>query len=135
MGRLNGKVIIVTGSARGIGREYALHFARDQAKVVLCDIRDCRDTVKEIEANGGEALSLITDVSSEQSTIEMAKKTAERFGRIDVLVNNAAYFPNKPSMAEMLVTSFEDLTVEDWDKVMAVNLKGVFLCCKRWFPL
>lgn len=126
--KLKDKVVIVTGSARGLGREYALRFAEEGAKVVVCDIIDYGETVKEIESRGGEVLSLITDVSSEESTVEMAKKTFERFGRIDVLVNNAAIFGG------IVLKPFYEVTVEEWDKLMAVNLKGVFLCCKAVFP-
>ncbi len=77
---------------------------------------------------GGEVLSLETDVASEASTVEMAKKTAERFGRIDALVNNAAIYGG------IVTKPFHQITVDEWDKLMAVNLKGVFLCCKAVFP-
>ncbi|MFC2013671.1 SDR family NAD(P)-dependent oxidoreductase, partial [Chloroflexota bacterium] len=90
--RLKDKVVIVTGGARGLGREYALQFSSEGAKVAVCDVLDCGETAKEIESKGGEVLSLETDVSSEKSTIEMAQKTAERFGGIDILVNNAAIY-------------------------------------------
>lgn len=126
--RLKDKVVIVTGSAGGLGKEYALAFSREGAKVVVCDVLDCGETTKEIESKGGEVLSLETDVSSEESTIEMAKKTSERFGRIDVLVNNAAIYGG------IVRKSFYEFTVEEWDKLMSVNLKGMFLCCKAVFP-
>ena len=126
--RLKDKVVIVTGSARGLGKEYALQFSREGAKLVVCDILDCGETAKEIEAKGGEVLSLQTDVSSEKSTIEMAKKTSERFGGIDVLVNNAAIY------AGSVHKPFYEFTVEEWDKLMSVNLRGMFLCCKAVFP-
>ena len=126
--RLKDKVAIVTGSAKGIGKAYALRFAQEGAKVTVCDILDCEETAKEIEAMGGEVLGLKTDVSSEESTIEMAKKTNERFGRIDILVNNAAVYGNikrKP---------FYEIAPDEWDKLISVNLKGMWLCCKAVFP-
>jgi 3-oxoacyl-[acyl-carrier protein] reductase len=126
--RLKDKVAIITGSARGIGREYAIRFSQEGAKVVVCDVLDCGETVREIEMNGGEVLSLVTDVSSEASTVDLAKKTVERFGRIDILVNNAAVFGG------LVLKPFYEVTVEEWDKLMAVNLKGVWLCCKAVFP-
>jgi len=126
--KLRDKVVIVTGSARGLGREYALRFSSEGAKVVVCDVLDCRETAREIESRRGKVLSLITDVSSEESTVEMAKKTVERFGRIDVLVNNAAIFGG------IALKPFYEITVDEWDKLMAVNLKGVWLCCKAVFP-
>jgi len=125
---VKGKVVIVTGSARGIGRVYALRFAREGAKVVACDILDCGEVVKEIESMGGEALALKTDVISEASTVEMAKKTVERFGRIDILVNNAAIYGG------IVTKDWYDFTIDEWDRLMAVNLKGVWLCCKAVFP-
>ena len=88
--RLKGKVAIITGSARGMGRAFALRFAREGAKVTVCDVHDCEPVAKEIEAIGGEVLVLKTDITSEQDTAEMAKKTSDRFGSIDILVNNAA---------------------------------------------
>lgn len=126
--QLKGKVVIVTGGARGIGKEYALRFSQEGAKVVVCDVLDCGGTAKEIESRGGEVLSLKTDVTSEQSTVEMAKKTAKRFGRIDVLVNNAAIYGG------IEFNPFYEITVDEWDKLMAVNLKGIWLCCKAVFP-
>jgi len=125
---LKGKVVIVTGSGRGIGREYAEQFAKKGAKVTVCDIVDCTETEEKIRSIGGEVLSVKTDVTSEKDTVEMAKKTVDRFGRIDVLVNNAAIWGG------LKIGPFWELSVEDWDKVMAVNVKGMFLCCKAVFP-
>jgi 3-oxoacyl-[acyl-carrier protein] reductase len=126
--KLKDKVVIVTGAARGLGREYALRFSIEGAKVMVCDVLDCSETAKEMESRGGEVLSLTTDVSSEQSTVEMAQETAARFGRIDVLVNNAAIFGG------IELKPFYEITVNEWDKLMAVNLKGMWLCCKAVFP-
>jgi len=125
---LKDKVVIVTGSGKNIGKLYAERFAEKGAKVTVCDIVDCTETEKTIKSMGGEVLSLKTDITSEKDTVEMAKKTVERFGRIDILVNNAAIWGG------MALKPFYETSVEEWDKMMAVNLKGMFLCCKAVFP-
>ena len=122
--RLKGKVAIVTGGARGLGRAYALRLAKEAAKVVIADILDGKETVDTIVQSGGEAIYLPTDVTSEGSTQEMARQTVERFGRIDILINNAAFF------ATIVKRPFYEISAEEWDAVMAVNLKGPFLCTK-----
>jgi NAD(P)-dependent dehydrogenase (short-subunit alcohol dehydrogenase family) len=126
--QLEDKVAIITGGARGLGREFALRFVKEGAKVVVCDILDCRPTAEEIESLGGQSLALHTDVTSEKDTAEMARKTVEKFGRIDVLVNNAAIYGGIEN--KNFVRPFEEITTADWDKMMAVNVKGIFLCCK-----
>lgn len=126
--RLKDKVAIITGSAGGLGRAYALGFSREGAKVVVCDVIDCADTAGEITAQKGEVLAIKTDVTSEADTLTMAKKTYERFGRIDILVNNAAIY------AGLVQKPFYQITENEWDKLMAVNLKGMFFCCKAVFP-
>lgn len=126
--RLKDKVAIVTGSARGLGKLYAERFAKEGAKITVCDIIDCGETVKAIESIGGKVLSLKTDVTSEEDTAEMAKKTVQRFGKIDILVNNAAIWGG------IKLEPFWEISVEEWDKLMAVNLKGTWLCCKAVFP-
>jgi len=130
--QLKDKVIIITGSARGMGREFALRTVREGAKVTVCDILDCGPVAGEIKALGGEVLALKTDVTSEQDTVAMARKTADRFGRIDVLVNNAGLYGGIEN--KNFAKPFEELTGLEWDKMMAVNLKGVFLCCKAVLP-
>jgi NAD(P)-dependent dehydrogenase (short-subunit alcohol dehydrogenase family) len=126
-GRLEGKVVIVTGGAQGIGKAYALRLGDEGAKVVVADIKDAR-AVAEMVAAGGESLTLLADVTDEESTREMAAKTVERFGRIDVLVNNAAFF------STIVKKPFYDIPAAEWDAVMAVNLKGPFLCAKAVYP-
>lgn len=126
--QLEGKVVIVTGAAEGLGRRYAVAFSREGAKVVVCDIKDCMETVKEIEAIGGEVLALSTDVTNEKSTVEMAKQTVKRFGRIDVLVNNAGFYRGMKSKF------FDQITLDEWNKMMATHPIGTFLCCKAVFP-
>ncbi|MFC1869744.1 SDR family NAD(P)-dependent oxidoreductase [Chloroflexota bacterium] len=126
--KLTDQVIIVTGSARAIGREYALRFSQEGARVVLCDILDCTETAKEIVASGGEVLSIQADITNEESILDMAQETVKRFGRIDVLVNNAALY------ADLARKPFYEISSDEWEKVMTVNLKGMFLCCKAVFP-
>lgn len=130
--RLENKVAIITGSARGMGRVFALRFAREGAKLTICDILDCGPVAKEIEAIGGEVLALKTDVTSEKDTAEMARKTVDRFGRIDILVNNAAIIG--AIEVKDFVKPAEQIVAEDWDRILAVNVKGLFLCCKAVIP-
>lgn len=126
--RLEGRVAIVTGSARGLGKTYAFCLSEEGARVVIADILDTRDVRQTIEERGGEALALHTDVAEEESTKEMARKTIERFGRIDILINNAAIF------AGIETKPFFQISVQEWDDVIRVNLKGAFLCCKAVYP-
>ena len=130
--RLENKVAIITGSARGMGRVFALRFAKEGAKLTICDVLDCAPVAKEIEAMGVEVLALKTDVASEKDTAEMAKKTADRFGRIDILVNNAAIIGSIEH--KDFKKPVEELTAADWDRILAVNVKGVFLCSKAVIP-
>lgn len=130
--RLKDKVVIITGGAQGIGRAYALGMADEGANLVVADINidKAEATAKEIRAKGGEALALKADVSSQESTEEMARKTIERFSRIDVLVNNAAI------LEKIRITRlpFYELDLNEWDRVIAVNLKGTLLCSRAVFP-
>ena len=129
--RLKERVAIVTGGGVGIGKVYSFGLADEGAKVVVADINfeAAKAVAKEIEQQGKEALPLKTDVADQKSTLEMAEKTVERFGRIDILVNNAALLvalgPRKP---------WDEIDVEEWDRVMAVNLRGVFLCSQAVVP-
>jgi NAD(P)-dependent dehydrogenase (short-subunit alcohol dehydrogenase family) len=120
---LKGKVVIITGARRGMGRSHAIAFAKEGAKVVVSDIslEDCEKVVKEIKKLGGEAMAIKCDVSKKEEVEEMVKKTIEKWGRIDVLVNNAAIAQFKP---------FLEMTEEDWDRTMDINLKGYFLCAQ-----
>ena len=131
--RLKDKVAIITGGAHGIGKAYAKGFSREGAKIVIADIDldGARATAEEVIKEGGEALALRTDISILEDTLEMAKKTAERFGRIDILVNNAAMLGR---VRVSRGTPFYELDLDEWEKVMAVNVKGVFLCARAVFP-
>jgi len=126
--RLKDRVVIVTGAARGIGREYCLALAREGAKISAADILSCEETVVQVQRAGGEALTVAVDVTDEQSTQSMATQTLERFGQIDVLVNNAALYGG------LKLTPFEQIPATQWDQVMAVNVKGTWLCCKAVVP-
>ena len=126
--RLAGKVAIVTGGARHIGAVYARKFASEGAAVVIADILDGDSVVREIESAGGRALALKIDVSKEEDTQRMATDAVRVFGRVDILVNNAAIFIN------IQRHPFYEITAEEWDRVSAVNIKGPFLCAKAVFP-
>ena len=125
---LKDKVIIVTGAAGGLGREYALRFAQEGAKVVLADVQAPDKAAERCKAEGGEALALRVDVSDEAQTQEMARRTFERFGRIDGLLNNAGL------MRDLATKSILDVDMETWDRVFAVNARGTFLCIRAVFP-
>ena len=120
---LKGKVAIITGARRGMGRMHALALAKAGAKVVVADIslEDCQKVVKEIEKNKGEALAVKCDVAKKEEVDEMVKKAVEKFGKVDILVNNAGICQFKP---------FLDLTEEEWDRTLNINLKGYFLCAQ-----
>jgi len=100
--RLKDKVAIITGAARGIGQGYAVRFAEEGAKVVICDVLDCSETKKKVEAKGGKCLALETDVTSEDSTKKMVEETIKKFGVIDILLNNAAIYGG---LVRILLTS------------------------------
>jgi NAD(P)-dependent dehydrogenase (short-subunit alcohol dehydrogenase family) len=127
--RLKDRVAIVTGAARGIGQTYCLALAREGARVVAADILPCAATVAQVQEAGGEAVELTVDVANSQSTQAMAAQTVQRFGRIDILVNNAAIYGG------LKLTPFEQIPEAEWDRVMAVNVKGIWLCCTAVVPI
>ncbi len=130
--RLDGKIIIVTGGGHGLGREYCFALAGEGARVVAADIDKpaAEKTAREITEQGGTALAVATDVSDEASTRALARTVVDRFSRIDALINNAAIvFAIKISRVPV-----DQLDVKEWDRVMAVNTRGTFLCTKAVVP-
>ncbi len=130
---LKDKVVIVTGGAHGIGKAYCQGFANAGAPVVIADI----DIVAAVEVaaelektSAGQALAIQVDVSNEAATKRLAAQTLERFGHIDVLINNAAVF----SVVPMNRGRIETIDPEEWDRLMAVNLRGLFFCCRAVLP-
>jgi len=122
------KTVVITGAARGLGQEYARQFARRGANVAVNDVRDCAETLAVIEQEGGQGISAITDVTSSESTLEMAAAVIEKFGRIDVLVNNAALY------GSLAMAPFEQLDEDEWDAAMNVNVKGLWQVAKAVVP-
>lgn len=125
--RLKDRVVVITGAGSGIGRSCAAEFAREGASVVVADIDEtaARESQRLIEREGGIARSVKTDVSSPESVQLLVKFTREAFAHVDTLVNNAAIQINK---------TLEDTTVEEWNRMLAVNLGGIFLCSKFFLP-
>jgi NAD(P)-dependent dehydrogenase (short-subunit alcohol dehydrogenase family) len=129
MDRLKGKVAVVTGAGSGIGKALAQRLAADGASVVIADIANYDVAAAEIaKATGASSLGLQIDVSNEKDVERMAAETAKAFGRIDVLVNNAAIF------STLKLRPFEEIDVAEWRKVMDVNILGVALCCRACVP-
>lgn len=128
MGSMDGRVAIVTGGAWGIGRTISLACVEAGARVIVADVHAERgaELVRLIHADEGEAKFVACDVSDEESVRAMVEIAVERFGRIDALVNNAG-IPGRNDPAH-------ELPIEDWDRVLAVNLRGPFLCAKHALP-
>ena len=126
-----GRTVIVTGGGRGIGKVYSSRLAEAGARVVVADIvADESDAVaKAIRDAGGEALSAPTDVTDPAQTQRMADAAVEKFGRIDGLINNASLMSALPRQSWMKIP------LDEWDRVMAVNLRGIFLCCRAVYPV
>ena len=127
--RLEGKVAIVTGAGSGIGRATAKRFTEEGARVVIADIDDAgsQETLRAIESDGGESDIFLTDVAHADEVNGLMKTTLDRFGRIDILVNSAATLINTPLL--------QDTAESDWDRMIEVNLRGTFLCCKYVLPV
>jgi 3-oxoacyl-[acyl-carrier protein] reductase len=127
---LTGRTVIITGGGKGIGKVYAEEFARVGACVVAADIDAgaAKAVADALGMQGCEALALETDIASEESTKSMAEAALERFGSIDVLVNNASL------MSVLARRSWLEIPIEEWDRVMEVNLRGMFLSCRAVFP-
>ena len=130
---LKDKVVIVTGGGHGIGKAYCLGFGRSGSRVVIADIdKPAADQVaaKVTNETGAQALPIYVDVANEPSTKAMVAATLQRFGKVDVLINNAAIFATIP----MNRGRIEEISPQEWDKLMAVNLKGLFFCCRAVLP-
>jgi len=125
---LKGRVAIITGAARGIGAAFAAGYAKEGARLVIADLVDGNDTVAEVSRAGSEAIFVKTDVTRQDQCDAMARAAADRFGRIDILVNNAAMF------ADIIKKPFMDITTDEWNRVMEVNTSGPFHCVKAVFP-
>jgi NAD(P)-dependent dehydrogenase (short-subunit alcohol dehydrogenase family) len=130
MGRLNGRVAIVTGGAKGIGRHYSQALAAEGARVMIADIADGKDIAGEIAARSGanSVASATFDVSDEKAVKKLVAQTVKRFGQIDVLVNNAALY------AKLSPVKVTEIDTTLWDQVMAVNVRGAFLMVKHVAP-
>jgi 3-oxoacyl-[acyl-carrier protein] reductase len=123
---LKGRVAIVTGAGHGIGREIALSLARNGAEVVVTDVTDAIFEVgKQIEALGSKAFPIKCDVTDFEQAQDIEEKVVSKYERIDILVNNAGIYPQK---------AFLEMTADDWNKVLRVNLNGVFHCTKAVIP-
>ncbi|MDB5406967.1 MAG: dehydrogenase [Rhodospirillales bacterium] len=128
MARLSGKVAIVTGAAQGIGAAYAQALGAEGAKVVLADVADTATAVAAMKKNGGEAIGVVADVTDGASVAVMVQSAVKAFGRVDILVNNAAIF------GKLALKPFTDISSAEWDSLMAVNVRGVFECTKAVTP-
>lgn len=122
--KLEGKVAVVTGAAMGIGRAMAEGLAEEGASVVIADVARADSVAGEMSQKGFKALGVKADVSSEEDTAQMAKQALETYGRIDILVNNAGIY------SSLLPRPMEEITVDEWRKVMDVNVMGTWLATK-----
>lgn len=130
MKMLDGKVAIITGGAVGLGRAFALAFADEGAKVVVTDIADegLKQTTEAIIAKGGECTWVHADVTKPDELKNMADETVKKFGKIDILINNAAFY------AGVTRRGFTEISDREWDLMMAVNVKGPWLCTSAVYP-
>jgi NAD(P)-dependent dehydrogenase (short-subunit alcohol dehydrogenase family) len=128
---LKDKVAVITGAGRGLGKAFALRFAEEGARVFLPDVslERAEGTVKEIKAKGGEASATLTDISDEKATKKMADDVVKKYGKVDILVNNAAIWYG------LNITPWDGWTVADWERIFKVNVIGTWLCCKAVAPL
>jgi NAD(P)-dependent dehydrogenase (short-subunit alcohol dehydrogenase family) len=126
--RLKDKVTIITGAAQGIGATFAAGFAKEGARVVIADILDGKEVAESIEKSCSEAIFVKTDVTKQNECDALAKAAADRFGSIDILINNAAIF------GDLITGPFMEISDEEWRRVMDVNAGGPFRCTKAVFP-
>ncbi len=125
--KLENKVAVITGGAQGIGRTVALGMARDGARVVVADLQGekAKSVARELQTLGGDAIAVEVNVANEASVKNLAEQTFNRFGRVDILVNDAGVYLKSPVVAK---------SEEDWDKTINVNLGGNFLCVRAFVP-
>ena len=125
---LSNRVAIITGGARGIGRGIALKFAEEGCSIVIADVlvKEAGKIVEEISQKGGKAIFAQCDVSKSRQVNDMMDQTINRFGKVDILVNNAGIGAG--------IKSISDISEEEWDRLLGINLKGAFLCCKAVVP-
>ncbi len=126
--RFKDKSVIITGGGGKIAKAYAMAFAKEGAKLCLPDIARADQIVKTVKDMGGTAISMACDVSNEESINSMVSETVKQFGTVDILINNAAYFMS------VWKGPFWEMTVEEFDKAMAVNVRGSWLCAKAAVP-
>ena len=122
------KVVVITGAARGIGREFARSLAAAGARIVVADINDCSETLGLVEAEGAKPIGVVLDVRDANSAVGLAAAATQAFGRIDALINNAALY------GALRGGRFDAIAEADWDAAMAVNVKGIWNCCKAAVP-
>lgn len=127
---LKNKVAIITGAGRGLGKAFALRYAQEGATLLLADInlKNAEQVAKEIKTKGGKAEAVLTNVSDEESTVKMAEKAMQIYGRVDILLNNAGIWQGVEAVP------WDTWKVEDWNRILSVNLIGVWLCCKSVAP-
>ena len=130
-GILKDKVAVITGGGRGLGKEFALKYVSEGAKVFLPDINleNAKETAEEINKKGGKAAAMQVDISDEKSCKKMADEVVKVFGKVDILVNNAAIW------AGLNITPWDAWTIADWEKIFKVNVIGTWLVCKAIVPL
>lgn len=122
------EVVLITGAAKGIGRAYARGLAAHGYRIAIADLAPAEEVVSELADAGTDALAVEVDVSDRAATERMADEVLDRFGRIDALINNAAYF------TDIHKKPFDELTVAEWDRAFAVNVRGTWLCCRAVAP-
>lgn len=122
---LKGKTAVVTGAARGLGKEIALAFAKNGAALVVSDIQYPEDTAGAVQETGARCMAVQADITDENQVKTLAQRAVSEYGRVDMLVNNAG-------VSQLSHTATEDLSKTEWDTIIGINLTGTFLCCKHF---
>ena len=125
---LTGKTAIITGGAMGLGKAFAKRLAADGANIVIADLRNAEAAAAEIDASASRAIGVTTDICSEDDVARLTEAAIRSFGRVDILVNNAAYF------ARTKEGRFEDIGLDEWHRMLNVNIIGTYLCCRAAVP-